>query len=85
VVAHAFLEMAEPTIPQTLNLLASKTNQIEIVLLFLFAARHVKEHIPEIISEFRKEHPQVKIKLGKPIGPEPKLLKILDERLKKAR
>jgi len=84
-VTHAFLEMAEPTIPQALTSLASKTNEIEVLLLFLFAARHVKEHVPEIISDFRKDHPHVKIKLGKPIGPEPKLLKILDERLKKAR
>ncbi|HTA77183.1 MAG TPA: CbiX/SirB N-terminal domain-containing protein [bacterium] len=82
VIAHAFLELSEPTIPQALEILAESAEEIFILPLFLFQARHVKEHIPEIIRNFRKENPKVKIKLGKPLGPEPKLLNILDQRLK---
>jgi sirohydrochlorin ferrochelatase len=85
VIAHAFLEMTEPTIPQSLEILAETAKEIFVLPLFLFQARHVKEHIPEIIRNFQKENPKVKIKLGKPLGPEPKLLNLLDERLKQTR
>jgi sirohydrochlorin ferrochelatase len=85
VIGFAFLELAEPSIPIALKKLARTSNYIEVLPLFLFAAKHVKHHIPEILKNFQKENPEVKIKLGKPLGPEPKLLNILDERLKKAR
>jgi sirohydrochlorin ferrochelatase len=79
------LELAEPTIPQALEVLAKKSKEIDVLPLFLFAAKHVKEHIPEILKTFHQQHPQVKIQLGKPLGPEPQLLNILDQRLKQTR
>jgi sirohydrochlorin ferrochelatase len=85
VIALAFLEMAEPSIPQVLETLAETTQEIWVLPLFLFAAKHVKKHIPEIFKIFHKENPKVKIKLAKPLGPEPKLLDILDQRLKTTR
>ncbi|HTA77647.1 MAG TPA: CbiX/SirB N-terminal domain-containing protein [bacterium] len=85
IIAHAFLELAEPSIPDALENLAKKSDEIFILPLFLFAAKHVKKHIPEIIKTFHQQHPQVKIKLGKPLGPEPQLLNILDQRLKQIR
>lgn len=85
VIALAFLEMAEPSIPQALETLNETTQEIFVLPLFLFAAKHVKKHIPEILKTFQKENPKVKIKLSKPLGPEPKLLNILDQRLKTTR
>ncbi len=85
VIAHAFLELAEPTIAQSLEILAESAEEIFVLPLFLFQARHVKEHIPAIIKKFQKENPKVKIKLGKPLGPEPKILNLLDDRLKQTR
>jgi sirohydrochlorin cobaltochelatase len=82
VIAHAFLELAKPSIPEALKSLAETTKEIGVLPLFLFSAKHVKKHIPEILKTFLKEHPEVKIRLGKPLGPEPQLLNILDERLK---
>jgi len=81
IIAHSFLELAEPTIPQALEVLAKKSKEIYVLPLFLFAAKHVKNHIPEILKTFKKKHPQVMLKLGKPLGSEPKLLAILDQRL----
>ena len=81
VIAHAFLEMAEPTIPQALETLSETTKEIWVLPLFLFSAKHVRKHIPEILKNFSRENPKVKIKLSKPLGPEPQLLKILDQRL----
>jgi sirohydrochlorin ferrochelatase len=85
VITHAFLELAEPSIPQALKSFVGKTKEISVLPLFLFQARHVKEHIPEILRIFQKENPGIKIRLGKPLGPEPKLLAILDQRLKQTR
>ncbi len=79
---YAFLELAEPSIPKALESLV-KTGKPETLLvlpLFLFAARHVKKHIPEILDAFQKKHPQLKIQLTPPLGSDQKLLDILDQR-----
>jgi sirohydrochlorin cobaltochelatase len=81
-IAHAFLELAKPSIPQALEKLAASSDEILVLPLFLFAAKHVRKHIPEILAAFRKQHPKVKIKLAKPLGADGKLLDILDQRLK---
>jgi sirohydrochlorin ferrochelatase len=81
-IAHAFLELAEPSIPQALESLAKSSDEITVLPLFLFTAKHVRKHIPEILAAFRKDHPKVKIKLAKPLGADSKLLDILDQRLK---
>lgn len=80
-ISHAFLEMARPSIPEALKILSGKSTKIFILPLFLFAAKHMKTHIPEIIKNFKKNHPQIKIILGKPLGTDVKLLAILDQRL----
>lgn len=81
IISHAFLEIAQPSIPEALETLAGKSAEIFVLPLFLFAAKHVKKHIPEILKIFRKKHPKVKIALGEPLGSDAKLLEILDQRL----
>ena len=82
-IAHAFLELAEPSIPQALEPLASSSKQILVLPLFLFAAKHVRKHIPEILEAFQAAHPWVKLTLAKPLGSDLKLLDILDQRIPK--
>jgi sirohydrochlorin cobaltochelatase len=83
-IRHAFLELASPSIPEALETLvrSAKSNEILVLPFFLFAARHVKKDIPEILKAFRKKNTRVKIKWGRPLGSDPKLLDILDQRLK---
>ncbi len=81
-IAHAFLELAEPSIPQALESLAVSSDEMIVLPLFLFAAKHVRQHIPEILAAFRKNHPKVKVRLAKPLGADGKLLDILDQRLR---
>jgi sirohydrochlorin cobaltochelatase len=80
-VAHAFLEMARPSLPEVLETLALESKQIFVLPLFLFEAKHLKKHIPEILKAFQKTHPKVSVKLGKPLGADPLLLDILKRRL----
>lgn len=82
VIAHAFLDLAQPSIPKALSSLVFRSNDILVLPLFLFAAKHVKKHIPEIITAFRKKHPRAKVTLAKPLGSDEKLLDILDRRLR---
>lgn len=81
-ISHAFLELAEPSIPQALESLAVSSQEIQVLPLFLFVAKHVRKHIPEILAAFRKNHPKVKIKLAQPLGADEKLLDILDRRVR---
>lgn len=80
-IAYAFLELAEPSIPQTLESFAASSPEIIVLPLFLFTAKHVRKHIPGILAAFRKIHPEVKIRLAMPLGSDSQLLDILDQRL----
>lgn len=82
-IAHAFLELAEPSIPKALESLAAGSERILVLPLFLFAAKHVRKHIPEILKAFQAAHPGVKVELAKPLGSDRKLLDILDQRIPK--
>ncbi len=82
IVAHAYLEMASPTLEKALEDLLEPVGPIDVLPLFLFHAKHMKVHIPEIVNSFRKKNPGTTVKLKKALGPDPKLLDILDRRLK---
>jgi sirohydrochlorin cobaltochelatase len=82
-IAHAFLELAKPSILEVLEILARKSDEILVLPLFLFSAKHVKEHIPAILAAFRKEHPKTQLKLAEPLGSDPLLLDLLDQRLRR--
>jgi len=80
-IGYGFLELAEPSIPRALEALTkSKPSQILVLPLFLFSARHVKKHIPEILKAFQRNHPRIKVKLAAPLGVDSKLLDLLDKR-----
>jgi sirohydrochlorin ferrochelatase len=78
----AFLELAGPSLPDTLEAMASTFDVILVLPFFLFAAKHVKKHIPQILRAFRKKHPGVKVRLAQPLGCDPQLAVLLDRRLK---
>ena len=68
-VASAFLELAEPSIPDGLRaLIASGANEITVVPYFLSAGRHVVEDIPAEVHKVVAEHPDVPIHLAPYLG-----------------
>jgi len=61
-VSYAFLELAEPGIPDALRkLIHSGAEKIVVVPYFLAAGRHVVDDIPAEVESVRKDHPDVKI------------------------
>lgn len=77
-VACAFLEIAEPSIPDALRA-AIRGGAGEVVVLpyFLSAGRHVVRDIPAEVDVVRAEYPQVKITLTPYLGSSAEIVDLL--------
>ena len=65
----AFLELAEPSIPDGLRTaIRSGATQLTVVPYFLSAGRHVVTDIPAEIDVVRREHPDIEIVLAPYVG-----------------
>ncbi len=81
----AFLELAEPSIPQGLDLcVQAGATQIIVLPYFLAIGRHVSEDIPAEIEKKREQYSHISIKMMSHIGSESNamvktLLALIDE------
>lgn len=65
----AFLELAEPSIPDGIErLVAGGARQITVLPYFLAAGRHVIEDIPEQVAIKQREHGDVHIEIAPYLG-----------------
>jgi sirohydrochlorin ferrochelatase len=65
----AFLELAEPSIPDGLRCaIASGADEIVVLPYFLSAGRHVTADIPAEVDTVRQEHPEVVIRVAPYLG-----------------
>ncbi|MDI3328124.1 MAG: sirohydrochlorin chelatase [Alicyclobacillaceae bacterium] len=81
-VEGAFLELARPEIPETLDRLASEgVREVWAVPVILLPARHVREEIPEILAESARRL-GLRVRYGRPLGSHPALLAVLEDRLR---
>lgn len=63
-VAHAFLELAPPSIPDAIDgLVRDGARRIVLIPYFLSAGRHVAEDIPAIVADARTRHPGLDIEI----------------------
>ncbi|MBA1147026.1 CbiX/SirB N-terminal domain-containing protein [Ectothiorhodospiraceae bacterium WFHF3C12] len=68
-VGCAFLELAEPSIPDAMNhAVAAGARQVDLFPYFLAAGRHVAEDIPRIVGEARGRHPHVGFRILEHFG-----------------
>jgi sirohydrochlorin ferrochelatase len=78
VVEACFLEIAEPSIPQGIELCAKKgANEIVIMPYFLAAGRHVMEDIPSIVNNEKEKYPNINIRSLPYLGSSPVIVDIL--------
>jgi sirohydrochlorin ferrochelatase len=83
VISCAFLELAEPSIPDGLrDAIAAGAREVVVVPYFLSAGRHVVTDIPGEVDVVRAEHPDITITLAPYLGAAPELPGLL---LKQAR
>ncbi|WP_018132726.1 sirohydrochlorin chelatase [Effusibacillus pohliae] len=81
----AYLELARPTIGETIERLAAEgVTAITAVPVILLAAGHVKIEIPHMLDEARQRHPQLQIRYGRHLGLHHAILEIMEERLQAA-
>lgn len=65
----AFLELAEPSIPEGLARCATAgADEIVVFPYFLAAGTHVARDIPEAVGDFAQAHPQVRVRLTPQLG-----------------
>ncbi len=71
-VSHAFLDCAEPSIPQALDrLMASDHTFITILPYFLFKGKHTQTDIPHIVKKYQDQHPAIQFEILESIGENP--------------
>ncbi len=79
----AFLDKCPPTGPQVVNTLSSHgVNEICFVPLNITRAFEADEDTEKMVANVRSRHPELSIGLSRPLGPEAKILNIIDERLR---
>lgn len=65
----AFLELADPSIPQGIDCcIAEGAREVVILPYFLSAGRHVVKDIPEIVDASRAQHPEVNLRIAPYLG-----------------
>ena len=82
---HGFLEINEPSITQSLETLYLRgCRQISVLPAMLFAAAHVRDDIPGLLSAFQQDHPDCHITLGRELGVSPDLIDAAADRVSRA-
>lgn len=77
-VGHAYLEIAEPSIPDGIEgLIAQGATEVVVLPYFLAPGTHVREDIPAIMEAKVKEHPGVRIHATPFLGSAPGLVDVL--------
>lgn len=75
---HAFLELAEPSIPEGIDsLIQQGVSEITILPYFLSAGRHVHEDVPGIVQSKQQLHPDVPMTIAPYIGEASEMIDVL--------
>ena len=79
-VDHAYIELADPSLADALHAVASRSDEVVVVPLLLFAAGHVKNDIPIALARARKDHPAVRFHAAPALGLHGALAEVAFER-----
>jgi sirohydrochlorin cobaltochelatase len=81
-VAGGFLELSDPPLREAVAALVSRGHQrVAVVPLVLVAAGHAKGDVPAAMLRETLRHPGLTYAYGRPLGPHPELLSVLDDRV----
>jgi len=81
-VAGGFIELSAPPLRDAVSLLTgSAPARLVAVPLMLSAAGHAKGDIPAALAREHARHPAVSFVYGRPLGPHPALIDLLDQRV----
>ncbi len=81
-VAHAYLELVEPPLLHAIeSLVENGCCEIIVQPFFLGAGAHVKKDLTQIVENATARYPSTQISVTRPLGPDPKLIEIAQERI----
>lgn len=81
-VEPAYLEIAEPSIPATIDRVVGEgVTEVRLLPHFLGPGNHVQRDLPAIVAEARERHPGVTIELAEHLGADPGLVDLLAARV----
>lgn len=81
-VVPAYLEIAEPSIPDAIDAaVAAGATTVRVLPHFLGPGNHVLVDIPEIVTAARERHPGVTVELVEHLGADPALVDLLAARV----
>ncbi len=84
-VDSGFLEFATPVIREGLDALRARgVDDILAVPGMLFAAGHAKNDIPSVLNSYQAQHDSLRIRYGRELGIDPKLLRASADRIEAA-
>lgn len=84
-VAGGFIELSSPPLAEAVaGLVAGGHRELVAVPLVLTAAGHGKGDIPAAMAREQQRHPGLRSRYGRPLGPHPVLLTLLEERIDQA-
>jgi sirohydrochlorin ferrochelatase len=77
-VRPAFLELAEPSIPDAITAaIDDGADEVLVLPLFLYPGRHVATDIPALVEEARAARPGAAVDLLEPFGADPAVISVL--------
>ncbi|KOV95802.1 cobalamin biosynthesis protein CbiX [Streptomyces sp. NRRL B-3648] len=84
-VAGGFIELSPPPLGEAVSELVEQgVRRFAAVPLMLVSAGHAKGDIPAALARERERHPGISYTYGRPLGPHPALLSVLERRLDEA-
>jgi sirohydrochlorin cobaltochelatase len=84
-VAGGFIELSAPPLGEAVaSLVEQGVRRFAAVPLMLVSAGHAKGDIPAALTREKERHPGISYTYGRPLGPHPALLNVLERRLDEA-
>ncbi|MFF4544536.1 sirohydrochlorin chelatase [Streptomyces sp. NPDC001406] len=84
-VAGGFIELSPPPLGEAVTELVERgVRRFAAVPLMLVSAGHAKGDIPAALAREKERHPGISYTYGRPLGPHPALLSVLERRLDEA-
>ncbi|TQK43714.1 sirohydrochlorin cobaltochelatase [Streptomyces sp. SLBN-118] len=84
-VGGGFIELSPPPLGEAVaELVGQGVTRFAAVPLMLVSAGHAKGDIPAALARERERHPETSYTYGRPLGPHPSLLRVMERRLDEA-
>jgi sirohydrochlorin ferrochelatase/(2Fe-2S) ferredoxin len=75
-IGHGYIEIASPSLSESLGTMAREHERVLVVPLFLFGAGHLKNDIPLALAQARHKYPHVQFSAARELGVDASLIEL---------